>query len=257
MWYNGGRLNDGSRAMPEKPLTYEGILELFRKADRRIKKTERQMKETSRQVKETGRQMKENDQWVKETRQTLAETARLQMKEHDQWVKEIRQTLAETAQLQKETEWWAKEAHRKVSALGSRIGEIVENMVAGNIVEKFQAFDYEIIQCAPRVKYEYKKLGMRGEIDLFLEDGDVAILVEVKTTLETTDVRKHIKQLEEYRRCADARGDKRRFVGAVAGAVVEGEAMEFAHENGMYVIVQSGEAVEIVQTPEGFKAREW
>ena len=32
---------------------------------------------------------------------------------------------------------------------------------------------------------------------------------------------------------------------------------DFAHENGMYVIVQSGEAVEIVQTPEGFKAKEW
>ena len=48
-----------------------------------------------------------------------------------------------------------------------------------------------------------------------------------------------------------------RFFGAVAGAVVDDEAMDFAHENGLYVIVQSGEAVEIVETPEGFKAREW
>ena len=29
------------------------------------------------------------------------------------------------------------------------------------------------------------------------------------------------------------------------------------NEATMYVIVQSGEAVEIVQTPEGFKAKEW
>ena len=48
-----------------------------------------------------------------------------------------------------------------------------------------------------------------------------------------------------------------RFIGAVAGAVVTDEAKDFAHENGMYVIVQSGKAVEIVPTPEGFKAKEW
>jgi len=51
--------------------------------------------------------------------------------------------------------------------------------------------------------------------------------------------------------------DKRRFIGAVAGAVVEGDAEAFAHENGMYVIVQSGKAVEIITPPEGFAAKEW
>jgi len=45
--------------------------------------------------------------------------------------------------------------------------------------------------------------------------------------------------------------------GAIAGAVVDEEAIKFAHENGLYTIVQSGEAVDIVPTPEGFKAREW
>jgi hypothetical protein len=33
--------------------------------------------------------------------------------------------------------------------------------------------------------------------------------------------------------------------------------MKLAHENGLYTIVQSGEAIEIVKVPEGFKAREW
>ncbi|MCL2117145.1 MAG: hypothetical protein FWH27_01835, partial [Planctomycetaceae bacterium] len=125
------------------------------------------------------------------------------------------------------------------------------------IVDKFQAFGYEILQCGRNIKYEYKKIGIRGEIDLFLENGDIAILVEVKTSLETADVHRHMERLEEYRRCADARGDKRRFIGAVAGAVVQDDAMKFAHANGMYVIVQSGEAVEIVPVPQGFQAKEW
>jgi len=91
-----------------------------------------------------------------------------------------------------------------------------------------------------------------------LENGDVAVLIEVKTTLETADVRKHIERMEKFRRWTDAKGvAPKRYIGAVAGAVIQEEAEEFAHENGMYVIVQSGDAVEIITPPEGFRAKEW
>jgi predicted AAA+ superfamily ATPase len=98
-----------------------------------------------------------------------------------------------------------------------------------------------------------------GEIDLVLENGDVTILIEVKTRLQVPRVRKHIEAMGKYRRCVDSkgRGDTMRFIGAVAGAVVENDAKDLAHENGMYVIVQSGKAVEILTPPEGFRAKEW
>ena len=152
-----------------------------------------------------------------------------------------------------------KATDKKISALGSRIGEIVESMVKGNIVEQFRALDYDVVEYSQHKKFENKKLGICGEIDLFLEDGDVAILIEVKTTLETKDVHKHIERLEQYRRFTDAKGGgrQRRFVGAVAGAVVTDEAANFAQENGLYVVVQSGKAVEIITSPEGFSAKEW
>ena len=126
----------------------------------------------------------------------IRENSREMREEHREFRRSLKEQGAEFDRRMQETVQIAREAHKKISALGSRIGEIVENMVAGNIVEKFQAFGYEIIQCGPRVRYEYKKLGIRGEIDLFLEDGEVAILIEVKTSLETADVRKHIKQCQ-------------------------------------------------------------
>jgi len=200
----------------QSPVTYEGLLEMFKETRLMIQATTEQMKETDRKMEETDRRMKETDRKMKET-------------------------------------------DRKISALGSRIGEIIENMVAGNIVEKFQAFGYEITESCPRKRFENKTLAIRGEVDLFLENGDVAILVEVKTTLESADVRKHVERLEKFRSYTDAKGngDKRHFIGAVAGAVVLDDAADVAHENGMYVIVQSGEAVEIVTPPEGFVAKEW
>jgi hypothetical protein len=175
---------------------------------------------------------------------------REQMKETSRKIQEVSEQIKETARLSKETD-------KKISALGSRIGEIIESMVEGGVVDKFQALDYEITQCARDVKFGSPKSDIRGEIDLFLENGDIAILIEVKTTLGTADVRKHIERLKKYRRYADEKRDKRRFIGAVAGAVVKGEAREFALKHGMYVIVQSGNAVEIVPLPKDFRVKEW
>ena len=184
------------------PLTYEGLLELFR--------------ETREQMKETDRIVKENAEQIKKT-------------------------------------------NKNVAGLTSSIGAIIEKMVEGNIIEKFEALGYKDLDtCCENKKFKNKELGIKGEIDLFVENGDIAILIEVKTTLETADVRKHIERLKNFRRYTDARGvDKRRFIGAVAGAVVVGDAADVALENGMYVIVQSGDAVEIVTPPQGFTAKEW
>jgi len=206
----------------QSPLTYEGILEMFRQTDRKFQETAEQMKETDRKIKETSEQMKETDRKFQETDRKI------------------------------------KETNRQIAALGSRIGEIVENMVKGNIVEKFQAFGYVVTRYCRNLSFKCKKLGIGGEVDLFLENGEVAILIEVKTTLETADVREHIERLEKFRRYVDATsGDKRHFIGAVAGAVVKEEAKLFAQENGLFVIVQSGDAVEIVTPPEGFMVKEW
>ncbi|MDR0327267.1 MAG: hypothetical protein LBI05_03115 [Planctomycetaceae bacterium] len=91
-----------------------------------------------------------------------------------------------------------------------------------------------------------------------LEDGDIAILVEVKTTLKTDDILDHIEQMENYRSWIDAnKSEKKRYIGAVAGAVVEDNVIKFAQRKGFYVIVQSGSAFTIVTPPEGFIAKEW
>ena len=200
--------------MSTQPLTFEGVLEMFRQANLRMEKTEQMIQETAEQMKKT-------EQIVQETAEQI------------------------------------KRTNKDVGALGSRIGDIIENMVGGRIIDKFQALGYEVDAYTRKHYFRNKKLGIEGQIDLILHDGDIAILIEVKTTLETADVRKHMERLEKYRRYADARGDTTRFVGAVAGAVIEGDAVDFAHANGLYTIVQSGEAVEIVPLPKTFRAKEW
>jgi len=162
-------------------------------------------------------------------------------------------------EMSQKTDRQIKRVSRDIGRLGNRIGDIIEHMVGGgNIVKQFQALNYDVT-AHYRNKIFGKGTENYGEIDLILEDGDVAILISVKTKLTTGDVRKHIEQLEKYRRHVDARskGDQLRFIGAVAGAVADQNVTDFAQKKGLYVIVQSGMAVEIVPAPETFQAKEW
>jgi hypothetical protein len=93
------------------------------------------------------------------------------------------------------------------------------------------------------------------EIDVMLENGDKAMAVEVKTQLTLDRINKHIERLEKIRKYADLHGDKRTFLGAVAGVVVTDEARDYALNQGFYLIEPSGENFNIT-LPNG-KPKEW
>jgi chromosomal replication initiator protein len=64
-------------------------------------------------------------------------------------------------------------------------------------------------------------------------------------------------RMEKFRQYANARNDKRQFLAAVGGGVVRKSVQEYALKQGIYVILQSGETVEIAALPKGFKAKVW
>ena len=207
-----------SSTMSNQQLTYESVLELIRENSR----------EFSRSLKE-------------------------QAAEFDRRTAEIREQMQKTDRRIERT-------NRQVGELNGSMGKVIERMVAGqNIAKQFQEKFGYVIESHSRNKTFGDNLpkGLQGEIDLFLENGDIAIVIEVKTTFKAKNVGSLKDKLEKFRRASDLKGDRRRFIGAIAGAVIEGDAAGVAHENGFYVIVQSGKAVEIVPVPEGFKAREW
>jgi len=216
----------------QTPLTYEGVLELFRESDRKF----------AQMVHESDLRSKELDRMFQETREQMKETER------------------KFAIMSQKTDRKIQETTEQISSLGSRVGEIVEHMIGGDIVPQFRVLGYNITQYARNHIFRNAETAESGEIDLYLYDGDVVILIEAKTNLKTDDVREHIDRLEKYRRCVETnKSDHRRyrFIGAVAGAVVEDNVAAFAQKNGLYVIVQSGRAVEIIPSPEGFVPKKW
>jgi hypothetical protein len=170
------------------------------------------------------------------------------LQENAQGMKELRES-------QKETDRIVKENAKQIGKFSNRFGEIVEHLVAPNLREKFK----ELGLIFPKTNLNS---GVRDydnniflEIDVMLENGDKALLVEVKTTLTTEAVQDHIKRLEKMRVYADLHGDKRTFLGAVAGVVMTPTVKDYALGQGFYVLEPSGETFNIIP-PQG-KPKEW
>ncbi len=214
---------------------------------RQMKETDRKMQETAESQKETARQMKETDRKMQETAESQKETAR-QMKETDR-------KMQETTESQKETDRQMKEYNKRLGEFTNRFGEVVEYMVAPNLREKFREMGLNFPKANPNVDVSDYDNQIFLEIDVLLENGDKAMLVEIKTKLTTERVKEHIKRLEKMRVYADLHGDKRRFLGAVAGVVMTPHVKKYALEQGLYVVEPSGETFSITK-PNG-DPKEW
>ena len=198
----------------------------------RIQETDRRLEDLSRKMEETDRQMKENAEQQKETS--------AQMKETDRQMKET------SAQM--------KETDRKIGKLGNRLGEMIEYMVKPNLLNKFRELGFVFTKIYQQVNIKDEKNQIVTEVDITLENGDKVMLVEVKSKPSIDDIKEHLERMEKVRRHGSLRGDTRKYLGAIAGMVLNGNEREFALKNGFYTVEPAGETFTI-STPK--EPREW
>jgi hypothetical protein len=98
-------------------------------------------------------------------------------------------------------------------------------MIVPNLVARFQELGFEFTQVADNVKIIDKVHEIYAEIDAFLENGDKVMVVETKSKPCTGDINDLVEKMEKLRGYADLKGDKRVYLGAMAG-VVFGESQK-------------------------------
>jgi hypothetical protein len=173
--------------------------------------------------------------------------------------KETDRIVKENAEQQKETDRILKENSidfdARIGSLTNLFGKIAEYMVAPKLREKFLEFGLDFPKANPNASVNDRVNKIYLEIYVMLENGDKAMLVEVKTKLTTERINKHIERLEKMRLYANLHGDKRAFLGAVAGVVVTDELKNYALNQGFFVIEPVGENLNI--TPPNGIPKEW
>jgi len=196
------------------------------------------LQEVAQSQKETARRQEETDRIIKE------EAARRQ-EEIDHIMKETARRQDEAAREKEKTDREMKEYNKRFGEFTRRFGEVVEYMIAPNLVEKFRELGYEFLKCNSGTRVKDFINNIHFEIDVMLENGEKALMVEVKTKLTTENVKDHIERIEKMRKYADLHGDKRSFLGAVASVVMDSNVKEYSLKQGLFVIEPSGESFNI------------
>ena len=198
---------------------------------------------------------KEAEKWQAEAEKRQAEAEKRQA-EAEQRRAEIEKDIQETRRIVQETSAQMKITDKKVGELSNRFGELAEHLVAPSIREKFNALGFDFGEVSRDKEIVDAQGNSVAEVDILLENGDTVMVVEVKAKPKQKEVDEHVKRIEVLRRRADARNDKRVFLGAIAGAIMTKEVRAYVLKTGFYAIEQTGDTVKI-SVPEGFKPRTW
>ncbi|MDR2068385.1 MAG: hypothetical protein LBP71_00775, partial [Spirochaetaceae bacterium] len=167
---------------PPRGVTFEDVWAAIQETDRQLKEMSA---ETDRQLKEMGA---ETDRRMQEAAREVKETAR--------FVKEM-----------------GTKTDRRLGELGNSLGDVIEHLMSPKLHEKFKALGFTFSYSIRNIKFKDHKRNQLAEVDVFLENGEYAMAVEVKTRLRIEDVKDHLKRMAILRRAADERNDKRKYLG--------------------------------------------
>jgi len=185
------------------------------------KETERRFQETERRFQETERRFQESGRQFEETRRLIT-----QQNQH---------------------------LNEQLGKLGNRLGEFVEWQVRPAVVRLFQERGIDVHEFHEGVSVQRGDEGI--EIDLLVVNTTDAVVVEVKSKLTQADVTEHLERLSKFKRLMPRYGDVR-AMGAVAGMVVPDGVARYAYRQGLFVLAQSGNSVEILNDG-SFTPRRW
>ena len=188
-------------------------------------------------------------------RQQAESKAKYEQKQAD-YERQQAESKAKYDQQQADYEKRWKRLQQELGRLGGSYGEQIEAMFV-NLGTKFNELGYSFPKEAKETKFIGKDRQVLAEVDRLLENGSVIMPVEVKAKLKKDDVDDHIRRLGIISKYNIIHNDNRKVIGAVAGGIVPQNVLEYAQKQGLYVLVQNGESIEIVKTPPDFKPKEW
>ncbi|MBD2288902.1 DUF3782 domain-containing protein [Microcystis wesenbergii FACHB-1317] len=189
---------------------------------------------------------------LKELAQSQQELSQSQQ-ELSQAQKELSQAQQETDKQIKETDKQINRVSKQIGELGNRLGEFVEWQVRPAVVRLFQERGIDVHEFHPGISVKRDNEGL--EIDLLVVNDTDAILVEVKSKLTQRDVDEHLQRLAKFKRLMPRFRDVK-ALGAVAAMIVPNEVASYGCRQGLFVLVQSGENVIILNDAE-FTPRVW
>ncbi len=146
------------------------------------------LKETQKNLKEVSANQKELQDSHKEARQEMQEIRAIQ-KETDQQMKELTISHKETNQQMKEID---KQINDVIGDSGNGWGKLGENLVKGSLAQQLKERGIEVERVITNAKNAFT------EFDIIAINEKEAVVVEVKATLDPSDVKEFTENLKNF-----------------------------------------------------------
>jgi len=217
------------------------------------------LREVAASQKEYVRRQKEKDELLASEMKERVDLFSIRQEEDKRRMKERAENF------EKEMKEWderSKETAARLSSqlgkFGSRFGDMPECMVEPNMVKEFEKLGFVFKKTYRDTLIKDKENKIYTRVDITLDDGDVLMLVKVMPKPKTEDVTEHIERIEKVILHEKLAGkEKRRYMGALAGVVYDGNVKKYAMKNGLYVIESSGDTFAITAPSGVYSPREW
>jgi hypothetical protein len=200
-----------------------------------------EIKEIKELVKEVWLMWKETDKRFKETDKKFKETD-----------EKIRRLSEDTDRKIKEL---SEEIKRVMGLFTSQWGRLVEALVEPGTLQLFKERGIKVNKTSKRVKLEDEEGNIIMEIDILLENEEVAVVTEVKTQVKVEDVKEFLEKLKKFKEYFPKYKEMKVY-GAVAGIEFEEGADRYAYKQGLFVLKFKEGMIKIANDKK-FKPKEW
>ncbi|MDR2694374.1 MAG: hypothetical protein LBB74_09215 [Chitinispirillales bacterium] len=202
---------------------------------RKIAAVAKTVKETSRELRQT---MKELSESVDKTTKELSESVDKTMKELSESVDKTTKELSESVdKTTKDLSESVDKLNSNVGGINNSLGKVTELVLLPGLMETLNTqFGYQFDNISPN-KIFTAGGKQYAEVDLFLENGEAVMAVEVKTWAIRDDVSKHVNRMGRLREHETKAGlTGKTIYAAIAGITFDDDARELARALGMYLV---------------------
>ena len=146
-----------------------------------------------------------------------------------------------------------KQMNKIVGKLSNPLDDFIKEVLYPAVMRLFRERNIEVHEVHRNIISQRNGEGI--EIDLLVVNDNDIIAIECKSNLKTDDINAHLKRLDKLKRLLPSYADKR-VMGAVSAMVLAPNVVQYAYNQGLFVIAQTGNYLSICNSEE-FEAKSW
>jgi hypothetical protein len=151
----------------------------------------------------------------------------------------------------------AERLDKQLVEMDNCFDEMIKDLVMPDLTGKFGEIGLVFTKVHPHTVIYDDGNNILTEVDITLENSDTVMIVKAKSKLRTEDVTDHVKRMELLRLYADLHGDKRKYLGAIAGMKFNEDEKQYALKSGFYLVELCVDTFVITVPEGGCSPKEW